>query len=136
LRGTIAALLTVMVAAVLGGCSDHGDPLGVDNPPEGDDPVSYAADIQPIFDANCIGCHGAGGNGGLDLRSGLSHANLVGVAANTSGGVLVVTGDASNSVFSMRLAGSGVGVMPPSGPLPASVLDLVDEWINDGALNN
>ena len=136
MRGAIAATLAVMVAAVLGGCSDHGDPLVVDDPPDDNDPVSYAVDIQPIFDANCIGCHGAGGNGGLDLRSGLSRTNLVGVSANTSGGVLVVVGDASASVIQQRLAGSGVGLMPPSMPLQTSVQDLVTEWINDGALDN
>ena len=136
MRGAIAALLAVMVAVAFGGCSDHGDPLGVENPPPGNDPVSYATDIQPIFDANCIGCHGAGGNGGLDLRNGLSHANLVEVAANTSSGILVVAGDAASSVLRQRMGGTLVGVMPPGGSLQASVLELVTEWIDDGAMNN
>ncbi len=129
-------LLILVMTTVLSGCSDHGDPVGVVDPPGGNDPVSFAADIQPIFDANCIGCHGVGGNAGLDLSSGLSYDNLVGVPATASSGNRVEAGDANSSVLYQRLSGLMVGPMPPSGVLPRETRALVEEWINDGALDN
>ena len=36
---------------VLASCSDAGDPLGPPSPEP--DAVSYVADVQPIFEANC-----------------------------------------------------------------------------------
>ncbi len=136
MRGAGAVFLALVLTAIFSGCSDHGDPTGAIIPPAGNDPVSFAADIQPIFDTHCVGCHGDGGNAGLDLRNGLSYANLVGVAANNAGGVLVVAGDAATSVLQQRLAGSLGGSMPPGTPLQASAQDLVAEWINDGAQEN
>ncbi len=136
MRGAKAALLTLMIASALSGCSDHGDPLEVEGPPGGQDPVSFASDVQPIFDAQCLGCHGAGGNAGLDLRSGLSYANLVGVAANNSAGDLVVAGDGLASVLLQRLTGNPGGFMPPAGPLPESNQEIVADWIAEGALDN
>lgn len=136
MRGAIAALLVVIMAGALAGCSDHGDPTGLDNLPEVPDPISFANDVQPIFDGQCIGCHGAGGNAGLDLRSGLSYDNLVGVAANNASGELVVAGDALSSVLLGRLTGTVGSYMPPSGPLPLSNQEMVAGWIAEGAQNN
>ena len=130
------ALFAAMVAAALTGCSDHGDPTGVDSLPVVPGPVSFATDIQPIFDTQCLGCHGAGGNAGLDLRSGLSYDNLVGVAAINASGDLVVAGDASASVLLGRLTGTVNSFMPPSGPLPVSDQEMVAGWISEGAENN
>jgi len=133
LRGLAGAVLVLLV---FGGCSDHGDPTAAESLPVNSGPVSYSADIQPIFDTQCIGCHGAAGNAGLDLRSGQSHANLVAVDAVNSSGQLVVAGDSAASVIQQRLTGTGASFMPPAGPLQVSSLDLVAEWINDGALDN
>ena len=128
--------IVFMLLLTLGGCSDHGDPLGVIDPPGGVDPVSFATDIQPIFDMNCLNCHGAGGFAGLDLSSGLSYANLVGVPATTSQENRVEATDADASVLYQRLSATGGGFMPPSGVLSEEVQDLVSQWINEGALDN
>lgn len=133
MRGLLGLVLLLLVFS---GCSDHGDPTGVDNPPVISGPVSFATDIQPIFDTQCIGCHGAGGNAGLDLRNGLSYDNLVGVAAVNSSGLLVAASDPTSSVLMQRLVGSVGGFMPPAGPLQFEILDLVTDWIGEGALNN
>ena len=130
-----AALVALLALVFVSGCSDHGDPSAL-NPADPVESVSFANEIQPIFDAQCIGCHGDQGNAGLDLRSGLSYANLVGVAANATAGILVVAGDATSSVIYHRLTGFQVGFMPPTSQLPISDQELVAEWINDGALNN
>lgn len=120
---------------LFGGCSDEGsDPA---NPGDGGpDPVSFAAQVQPVFDGHCAGCHGAGGNAGLDLRQGVSHGNLVGVPAQASSGQLVVAGDAAGSILYRRMTGDGLGVMPPDGSLDATTIDLVRRWIDEGAADN
>ncbi len=133
---TMALLLTLVVVAASQGCSDHGDSVSLTNPVPEIDAISFAADIQPVFDAQCVGCHGLGGTADLDLRSGWSYGNLVGVEANESSGSLVVAGDAENSVLSRRMAGTMSGRMPPGGLLPASTVDLVSQWIQEGALDN
>jgi len=130
-----ALLAGVTVLTVLAGCSDHGDPLVPEDTVPQPDPVSFATEVQPIFDASCVGCHGAGGNGGLDLRAGSSRANLVGVPATGGGGDRVVAGDSAASVLYQKLTGVG-GLMPPTGALPAAEVDLVATWIDEGALDN
>ncbi len=127
--------LVLVPALLLSGCSDHGDSLEVTGPPIVP-PVSFADDIQPILSGNCVGCHGEGGNGGLDMRPGVSYGNLVGVAANGGTGNRVEPGDTAASFLYQRLSDTGGGGMPPTGPLPAETVAKVAEWINDGAANN
>ena len=126
------------VAAVLllAGCSDRGTEPGL--PGGGDDPVSYTADVQPIWNANCIGCHGDGGNGGLDLRMPGSRANLVDVPSPSWPGLRVVAGEPDSSVLYLKLTGTaGVGDrMPQGGSLGADDTEIVRLWIAEGALDN
>ncbi len=135
LEALTAVLLLVMAVSVTG-CSDHGDGTGLTDPPGEDNTISFASDIQAIFNSNCIGCHGAGGNAGLDLRSGLSFDNLVGVSANNSSGTLVMASNASASVLYQRMSASVGSAMPPSGVLPSATQAKVEQWIMEGALNN
>ena len=138
LRTSLAPLAAAAALAVAG-CSDKGtDPTGGDDGGGEQTPVSFTADIQPIFDASCVGCHGAGGNGGLDLRAGSSHADLVGVASSRYGITRVIAGDADGSLLYRKMSGAGsVGtVMPPTGPLPGTTLELVRRWIDGGAADD
>lgn len=121
---------------VLAGCSDEGsDPVA---PGGGGPTVSFAADVQPIFNTNCTTCHGLNGNGGLDLRPGEAYGNLVGVDANGYAGKRVVAGDPDASVIYRKLTGAtGVGgPMPPAGMLPTETTDIVRQWIAAGAAEN
>jgi mono/diheme cytochrome c family protein len=134
----LVILLGVLLAA---GCSDQGsDPAdegGPTDPP--DDGVSFASDVQPIFDASCVGCHGPGGNAGLDLSAGASWANLVDVPSAETQLLRVHPSEPDSSWLYLKMTGAhdGVGsVMPPSGPLPTATLDLVRTWIEEGALDN
>ena len=124
------------VIVVLAGCSDRGtEPT---SPGGGVDPVSYAADVQPIWNANCTGCHGAGGNAGLDLRMPDSRSNLVGMASTNWTGQRVVASEPNLSVLYRKLSGAaGVGDrMPQGGMLAPDEIETVRLWIAEGALDN
>jgi hypothetical protein len=127
------------VLLALAGCADLGEKVddGPLQPPP--DTVSFATDIQPIFDLNCIGCHGLGGNAGLDLRDGFSHASLVGVTATEINMPRVDPGQPQTSWLYLKLTGTQTSgdPMPAGGfPLPEATVALVEQWIVEGALDN
>ena len=83
---------------------------------------TFDADIQPLIASkgNCAGCH--------------SGYNTYSVVSSK-----IVSGNASASSYYNRLAGNGVNQMPknqPSNYLNASELQMVADWINDGAPEN
>lgn len=109
-------------------------------------PVSFAADVQPIFQASC----GAGGNchfkalpsGKLSLKAQAAYAALVGkpsLVAACSDRTLVVPGDVTQSYLFDKLVHTGkpdiCGVrMPYQKPaLPEAQLQTFVSWICQGA---
>ncbi|MDP2208593.1 MAG: hypothetical protein Q8K98_07440 [Bacteroidota bacterium] len=99
--------------------------------------VSFSTQIQPIFNASCTGCHGS--SGGLNLSASVSHANLVNVNAQSSCTTLkrVLPTNASQSVLYLKVAGTDCGNrMPQGGSLPTQQINLINDWITQGALNN
>lgn len=115
--------------------ADDGQEGGIIQPPL---TISFGDDIQPIFDQSCAGCHGIGGQAGLDLGVGVSHGNLVGVASTQSSRPLVAPGQPDQSWLYLKLTGQqDAGTeMPPGGSIGAANLDLVRAWIEEGALDN
>ena len=107
--------------------------------------VGYAADVQPIWNANCT-CHLMGSSGTmtapfLTLNPDLSHAELVGVAAEQAALSRVEAGDATASYLWLKLtdAHAEVGdgtIMPQGGMLDADTLAIVRAWIDGGALDD
>ncbi len=136
MRRVLCLLVTV---SALAGCSDYGDDpadTGPVDPPS--ETVSFATDVQPIFDNNCVGCHGDGGNAGLDLRSGLSYTNLVQNPSTESALARVEPDLPMQSWLYLKLTGQqNFGTeMPPGSLLDADTTDLVRTWIEEGALDN
>ena len=87
--------------------------------------ISYTATIQPIFNTNCIGCHG--GSGGLTLTS---YSDLM-------GNDVVDPGDSAASKLIQRLKGTSGMQMPKNqDPLNETTINLIENWIDEGALNN
>jgi len=80
--------------------------------------MKWSTDIQPIIQANCAisGCHSAGAYIG-DFTA------YAGVKAKADNGSL------NNRVIIQKN-------MPPSGPLPDSLIQKIDCWIQKGAQNN
>lgn len=99
---------------------------GGDGGDGGTDIVSYADDIIPLW-SQCVGCHS--GNEPPDLRNDVSYDELL------SG--YVVPGDANASVLYKSLLGiDGISLMPPGAQWPDAKINLVRDWINQGAEDN
>jgi len=94
--------------------------------------ISFATDIQPILDASCINCHSADEETVTDftVEGGIAYDGLL----SDIGGVK--PGNAEQSGLMLRLNGI-VGQMPKNRDLlPAEQIQLFEDWINQGALNN
>ena len=91
---------------------------------------SFNADILPILTNRCAipGCHVAGGPRDIDLRTYDS------VIKGGDEGAIVIAADAMESEMVEEIA---EGKMPPEGPpLEAAQIQLIIDWINEGAENN
>ena len=82
--------------------------------------LSFKTDIQPIFDANCVSCHG--GTKSPDLRDGKSYNALK---------TLYVTSPAESSRLYLKMAGSS-HISRSTDNEKLKVLN----WIKQGAKNN
>lgn len=102
-------------------------------------------DIQAtIFDLNCAlsGCHaGANPQLGQDLSDGQAFANIVNVQSVERPDLMRVRpGDPENSYLLKKIRGDAdiVGARMPLGrsPLSQEQINLVRDWIMEGALDN
>ena len=85
--------------------------------------VDYETEVQPILNNNCSGCHGY--SGGLALNS---YDNLM---QGGNSGASVVPGDHESSLLWQRV---NDGSMPPNGDLTSDEINLLADWIDEGAL--
>ncbi len=136
-RRVADATAMLVILAVGGGCADEGTPLG-NLPPETG--ISYERDIQTIWNLRCdIACHGASGQGGLDLRPGQSYDLLVGAISPTYQQPRVDPGFPLRSVLYHKLNDTMVygGRMPDRRPpLPSNEILTIFNWIEAGAPRN
>ena len=86
-----------------------------------DIPVSFKTDIQPIFNKNCVACHG--GTQFPNLSDGKSYTSL------SKGGFITAPGETSGLYVQMN---SSSHIARSSSVDKDKVLN----WINQGALNN
>ncbi len=114
-------------------CSKEAGPV---EPEDATTQVSFANDVQPIFDNNCVSCHPSSGN--LDLRPGQSYNQLVNVSASGYNALRVKPGDPEASVLYKKIDGSGTfgSNMPLGGQLSAADIQTIKTWIEQGAQNN
>jgi len=131
-----------LVVLVAGSCGSGGA-----LPPDGDSGNSgeggLIADFDSIqtyvFDQLCVSCHsGAAAPLGLRLDAANSYALLVGIASGQNPGIKrVEPGNPAASYLIQKLEGSaGTGGQMPLNfaPMPQSDIDVVRQWIIDGAL--
>ena len=93
--------------------------------------INYESQIQPIFNTNCVSCHTPGGSATLDLTS------YNGVMTGGWTGPAITAGDHVNSLLYQRLIlpQFTAGSMPPNVPLSQVQIDLIAQWIDEGAGN-
>ncbi|MFQ5605138.1 MAG: hypothetical protein ACE5HS_17880 [bacterium] len=157
LLGDISYLAGLILICMFIWVSCRGDGVGLtesgDLPTEG--PLSFASQIQPIFDANCTRCHTSGGvgfnatggsqNNGLDLTSGNSHGRLVNQRtfelSNVQPRWRILPNEPDSSYVVQKITSSSPKFgnrMPLDGPpyLSQSQIQLIRDWIEQGAPNN
>ena len=93
-----------------------------------DKPVSFTADIRPVFENSCWKCHGGAIQlSKLDLRT--REAALKGGEK----GAAIVPGKAEESRLYRLVAGLEKPAMPLDGKLTAGQISLIKDWIDQGA---
>jgi len=91
--------------------------------------VSFVNDIKPIFDARCIKCHGV-----ERTKEGLDMQTYENIMAGSRNGPVIEPGNADNSYLVQQIVN---GEMPDRGePVTPDELQLIIDWVNQGALNN
>jgi len=113
-------ILVVLVAVILFGCSDYIIPAPEypEGIPEG---VSFSGDVQPIFDQNCLVCHGGGQS--PNLSPGWSYDEL------TEGGYYNIDAPLESIIY-QKFSGSH------SGRASEEEVLVILGWIIEGAENN
>ena len=144
----LSSVILSLIFLVFWSCSDAGKPLGNDCSETRDCNsvcggfsveddcgvcdgngstcnISYSLTIQPIFTANCTSCHGS--SGGLTLTS---YSDLM-------GNDVVDPDNSMTSKLIQRLKGTSGTQMPENqDPLDEATINLIETWINEGALDN
>src|SRR5262245_40115617 len=118
----LASLLFAVIAAE--------PPVSQPLPPAAARPVDFVRDIQPIFAASCLHCHGAEEQEG-QLRL---DAKAIVMKGGKSGPLLAV-GKSAESLLVQRIAGQGTEKRMPleDKPLTAEQVGLIRAWIDQGA---
>jgi len=151
----VFAGLMLGAAAVWFSCQGDGTGLTESGDLETGNSTGFAAQIQPLFDTNCIRCHSPGGigfngtggaqNNGLDLTRGNSRGKLVNQptfeAPNVSPNVRVVPGQPDDSYIIQKISSASPKFgnrMPLDGPpfLSQNEIQLIRDWIEQGAPDN
>ena len=151
-RAPLLLALALLVGCAGGGSDGDGGgggPRGCRCDPPGCPTVSFARNIQPIFNRSCATssqCHGPNGAQGLDLTTGNSIGNTVNVrSTQIPRRVLIRPGVPDESYLLQKITGQGgiAGVLMPQGcpgnpiggavcPLPDEV-NAIEQWITECA---
>jgi len=90
--------------------------------------VDFKRDVEPIFRERCVSCHGA--------ETQMNGFRLDRRADALRGGTqsVIGPGNADGSRLYHRVADSTVGQrMPPAGPLSPDEIEIIKQWIDEGA---
>ncbi len=87
------------------------------------------ADFKPIFDAKCVGCHGAD-----DPKEDLRLDSYAAVMKGSEHGAMVIAGNASGSKLVKLIDGTEQPRMPlKKDPLSKEEIDKISAWVDQGA---
>lgn len=146
LRGNDKALACIgaLAVAMLGGCGGGG---GGDEVDAG--PVSFARDIQPIFNAKCISCHHPESAIEVDLTNpfdpelGIIERPNTWAPNGSQQALIVDPGNVDNSFLVKKIEDESLDDHVDGAPMPlheervtAEELEAIEQWIRDGAQND
>jgi len=153
LRTSIVVTGILAFSAVLTSC--HGDGVGLTTGGDLEGATGFTAEIQPLFDRNCVRCHSQGGigfnltggneNNGLDLTPGSAYNSLVNQPTfrlpDVQPNWRVLPGNVDDSYIIQKISpgtpkfGSR---MPTDGPpfLTEAEIRTILDWILGGAPDN
>lgn len=112
---------------------------GPDDAPPIPDVVFHDADVQPIWNDNCIACHPPA-YATLDLTDGEAYGDLVNHPADQAALDRIEPFNPAQSYLWHKINGTqgsvgGSGVqMPQGGSLTATEIAIIEQWIDDGAV--
>lgn len=143
----LSLILALSVLLAVPACSSGSKtPAPAPTPTPAPATISFSKDVQPIFNNHCVTCHQGQGpeQSNLTLEPRLSYNNLVSMASTGNPAVMrVKAGAAGDSyliakVTGTQVAAGGMGAQMPynAAPLSQAQIDLISQWIKQGALNN
>ena len=101
--------------------------------------VSFQNDIDPILSDKCLRCHKPPDGAGY-LRTGLNMESYDTLMKGTIFGTVIIPGDSKRSVINKLTEGrAGESMRMPHGDakkLSTEEIELLNLWVNQGALNN
>ena len=90
--------------------------------------IDFVRDVQPILREHCVGCHGP------DLQMNGFRLDRRADAMRGGSQTNIGPGNADGSRLYHRVAGSSFGPqMPPAGPLSDNQIEIIRQWIDEGA---
>jgi mono/diheme cytochrome c family protein len=111
----------VLLATALYSCDSHTyEEIEEEVIIEGD--VTYDANVKSIIDVNCISCHNDGG--------------VAAYRPLTTYAEVKEAVEATDLLDRIQLQNSEPGVMPQTGRMPQSKIDVILQWNEDGLLEN
>jgi mono/diheme cytochrome c family protein len=104
-------------------------PAAATEPPVATGDVSFTNDVLPILLTSCGQCHGV-----REVKEGLDLTTHAGIMAGSFNGAVITPGNANDSYLVQQIID---GEMPKRGPkLTAEQIQIITDWVNQGALNN
>lgn len=119
MKRNVKFLLSLLALTLTACTSDSEDDLTETEGPNG--PITYNANIRAIINSTCLSCHSDPTRNGAPFS--LTNFQQVSVRAEN--------GSLSRAINKQT---GEAGAMPPSGRLPQSTIDLIDQWIDEGFL--
>jgi hypothetical protein len=149
MEGVRRAMTGALLVAALAGCAGSGGGKSAQGGgsgcvPPADPSISYANNIQPIYDISCAvaGCHlGAAPAFGLNLAAGVSYDATVEVKSLERPKLLLVEpGNPDDSYLVQKIEGAqGIagGMMPANmPPLSLDEMTAIRQWVVECAPDN
>ncbi len=148
-RALLPAALLLLLGAI--GCANHDARIGIlpsIAPPPAGVPISLSKDVQPIFTAKCAlsGCHGPVSPAQSLVLDNAADSDLFLVKITSIEAPplkRVSPFDSGKSYIINKLLGTdgsvgGPGTLMPLGgpPLPNADIQIIRDWIDQGALDN